>query len=57
MGDLFEATPDDLISRVYLEEKLFETWQHGRTALIGDGEWDLSIVATSLDLRNERAKC
>ncbi|KAG0004562.1 hypothetical protein BGZ65_000127 [Modicella reniformis] len=37
MGDLIEATPQDLISRVYLEEKLFETWQHGRTALIGDG--------------------
>ncbi|KAF9908822.1 hypothetical protein BX616_011370, partial [Lobosporangium transversale] len=36
MGDLIEATPRDLISNVYLEEKLFETWNHGRIALIGD---------------------
>ncbi|KAF9287647.1 hypothetical protein BGZ68_001506 [Mortierella alpina] len=30
MGDMFDATPSDLISKVYLEEKLFETWYHGR---------------------------
>ncbi|KAF9936258.1 hypothetical protein BGZ67_002520 [Mortierella alpina] len=36
MADLINATPRDRISRVMLEEKLFETWQHGRTALIGD---------------------
>ncbi|KAI1297727.1 hypothetical protein EDD11_007007 [Mortierella claussenii] len=37
LGDLINATPKDLISNVYLEEKLFETWNHGRIALIGDG--------------------
>ncbi|KAG0041322.1 hypothetical protein BGZ83_002001 [Gryganskiella cystojenkinii] len=36
MGDLVDHTPKDLISRVYLEDKLFETWTHGRTVLIGD---------------------
>ncbi|KAK3825579.1 MAG: hypothetical protein J3Q66DRAFT_328072 [Benniella sp.] len=36
IGDLIDATPRDKISRVYLEEKMFETWYHGRTVLIGD---------------------
>ncbi|KAG0054782.1 hypothetical protein BGZ83_010458 [Gryganskiella cystojenkinii] len=36
LGDLFELTPREKISRVYLEDKLFETWHHGRTVLIGD---------------------
>ncbi|KAF9358717.1 hypothetical protein BGX26_001056 [Mortierella sp. AD094] len=37
MRDIFDATPKDLISKMYLEEKLFKTWYHGRTVLIGDG--------------------
>ncbi|KAG0059524.1 hypothetical protein BGZ89_000336, partial [Linnemannia elongata] len=36
IGDLVDATPKDLISKVYLEDKLFETWNHGRIALLGD---------------------
>ncbi|KAG0054777.1 hypothetical protein BGZ83_010453 [Gryganskiella cystojenkinii] len=36
LGDLFDKTPKGKISRVYLEDKLFETWTHGRTVLIGD---------------------
>ncbi|KAF9994714.1 hypothetical protein BGZ79_000497 [Entomortierella chlamydospora] len=36
LGDLIQATPKELISKVYLEEKLFETWNHDRIALIGD---------------------
>ncbi|KAF8925185.1 hypothetical protein BGZ58_001060 [Dissophora ornata] len=36
MGELIASTPRDGISRVYLEDKLFETWHHGRTVLIGD---------------------
>ncbi|KAF9980692.1 hypothetical protein BGZ75_008149 [Mortierella antarctica] len=36
MGDMIDATPKDLISKVYLEEKLFETWHSGRTVLVGD---------------------
>ncbi|KAG0049271.1 hypothetical protein BGZ83_005912 [Gryganskiella cystojenkinii] len=36
LGDLINATPKEFISKVYLEEKLFETWYHDRTVLIGD---------------------
>lgn len=36
MGELIAATPRDKISRVFLEDKLFETWHAGRTVLIGD---------------------
>ncbi|KAG0346439.1 hypothetical protein BG005_000740 [Podila minutissima] len=36
MGDLINKTPKDLISKVMLEEKLFETWHGGRTVLLGD---------------------
>ncbi|KAG0038794.1 hypothetical protein BGZ83_002995, partial [Gryganskiella cystojenkinii] len=36
LGDLIDHTPKNMISRVYLEDKLFETWTHGRTVLIGD---------------------
>ncbi|KAF9356663.1 hypothetical protein BGX26_004936 [Mortierella sp. AD094] len=36
MGDLIDATPKDVICKVILEEKLFDTWNYGRTVLIGD---------------------
>ncbi|KAG0217444.1 hypothetical protein BGX31_000245 [Mortierella sp. GBA43] len=36
LGDLIEATDPELISKVFLEVKLYETWYHGRTVLIGD---------------------
>ncbi|KAF9282291.1 hypothetical protein BGZ68_006077 [Mortierella alpina] len=36
LGDLFDKTPQDLISKVMLEEKVFETWYAGRTVLLGD---------------------
>ncbi|KAF9994983.1 hypothetical protein BGZ79_000229 [Entomortierella chlamydospora] len=36
LGDLIDATPKDGISRVFLEDKLFETWNNGRVVLIGD---------------------
>ncbi|KAF9184274.1 hypothetical protein BGZ50_003790 [Haplosporangium sp. Z 11] len=36
LGDLISATPKETVSRVFLEDKLFETWHHGRTVLIGD---------------------
>ncbi|KAF8985103.1 hypothetical protein BGZ46_005888 [Entomortierella lignicola] len=36
LGDFINLTPRDLISNVYLEEKMFETWTHGRIALLGD---------------------
>lgn len=37
LGDLIDKTPQHLISKVMLEEKVFETWFHGRTVLLGDG--------------------
>ncbi|KAF8942933.1 hypothetical protein BGZ47_005972 [Haplosporangium gracile] len=36
LGDIIDATPKDLISKVHFEDMLFETWHHGRTVLIGD---------------------
>ncbi|KAG0021543.1 hypothetical protein BGZ80_002177 [Entomortierella chlamydospora] len=36
MKDLFDATPKKLISKIFLEEKVFRTWYHGRSVLIGD---------------------
>ncbi|KAG0313603.1 hypothetical protein BGZ99_008716 [Dissophora globulifera] len=36
MGNLIDLTPRKLISKVMLEEKLFETWYHERTVLLGD---------------------
>ncbi|KAH7056286.1 hypothetical protein BKA57DRAFT_489103 [Linnemannia elongata] len=36
LGDLIEWTDKDKISKVMLEEKVFETWHHGRTVLLGD---------------------
>ncbi|KAG0335441.1 hypothetical protein BG000_007514 [Podila horticola] len=37
LKDLIDASDKNLISKVYIEEKLFQTWNHGRIALIGDG--------------------
>ncbi|KAF9412100.1 hypothetical protein BGZ76_005232, partial [Entomortierella beljakovae] len=36
MGEIFDATPKELISKIYLEEKVFKTWHYGRIVLIGD---------------------
>ncbi|KAF8946757.1 hypothetical protein BGZ47_011501 [Haplosporangium gracile] len=36
MGDLYDRTPKNLISKVMLEEKVFDTWHSGRVALLGD---------------------
>ncbi|KAG0361772.1 hypothetical protein BGZ54_008973 [Gamsiella multidivaricata] len=36
MGDLVDDTPHELISKVFVEEKLFDTWYYGCTVLIGD---------------------
>ncbi|KAF9586123.1 hypothetical protein BGW38_009483 [Lunasporangiospora selenospora] len=36
IGDLMKETPKELISKVMLEEKLFETWYSGRVVLLGD---------------------
>ncbi|KAG0279757.1 hypothetical protein BGZ95_000289 [Linnemannia exigua] len=36
LGDLINWTPKELIAKVMLEEKVFETWSSGRTVLVGD---------------------
>ncbi|KAF9921038.1 hypothetical protein FBU30_008969, partial [Linnemannia zychae] len=36
MGDLYDLTPKDQISKVILEEKVFKTWYSGRAVLLGD---------------------
>ncbi|OAQ25525.1 FAD/NAD(P)-binding domain-containing protein [Linnemannia elongata AG-77] len=36
LGDLIRVTPRELISQVFLEDILYETWAHERVALIGD---------------------
>ncbi|KAG0204218.1 hypothetical protein BGX33_008660 [Mortierella sp. NVP41] len=37
LGDLYDRTPKDMMSKVMLEEKVFKTWYSGRTVLLGDG--------------------
>ncbi|KAG0371853.1 hypothetical protein BGX24_001076 [Mortierella sp. AD032] len=37
LGDLYDATPQEYISKVMLEEKVFKTWYHRRYVLMGDG--------------------
>ncbi|KAG0380485.1 hypothetical protein BGX24_007841 [Mortierella sp. AD032] len=36
LGDMISATPKERISKVMLEEKLFETWHYNNVVLIGD---------------------
>ncbi|KAF9911533.1 hypothetical protein EC991_003336 [Linnemannia zychae] len=36
MGDLYDATPKEIISKVMLEEKVFDTWYSRRFVLLGD---------------------
>ncbi|KAF9352104.1 hypothetical protein BGX26_010015 [Mortierella sp. AD094] len=36
LAEIFALTPKHLISKVFLEEKMFTTWYHGRTVLLGD---------------------
>ncbi|KAF9935141.1 hypothetical protein FBU30_007520 [Linnemannia zychae] len=36
LGDLYDQTPKELISKVMLEEKVFQTWYSGRFILLGD---------------------
>ncbi|KAK3835620.1 MAG: hypothetical protein J3R72DRAFT_451256 [Linnemannia gamsii] len=36
LADIYNRTPKDRMSMVMLEEKLFQTWYHGRTVLLGD---------------------
>ncbi|KAF9338565.1 hypothetical protein BGZ91_008520 [Linnemannia elongata] len=61
LGEIIDSTPKNGISKVMLEEKLFETWYHGGIVLIGDGAMnamqDAVILANCIydleDLRPE----
>ncbi|KAF9384438.1 hypothetical protein BGX21_001292 [Mortierella sp. AD011] len=52
IGDLINSTESDNVTKVMLEEKLYTTWHHGRTVLMGDGAvnamLDAVILANSL---------
>ncbi|KAG0222140.1 hypothetical protein BGX31_009327, partial [Mortierella sp. GBA43] len=52
MGDIINDTPKLQISKVYLRERVFKTWYHGRTVLIGDGAihalHDAVVLANSI---------
>ncbi|KAG0271502.1 hypothetical protein BGZ95_000675 [Linnemannia exigua] len=37
LGELYDLTPKELISKVSIEEKVFTTWHSGRVVLMGDG--------------------
>ncbi|KAG0260760.1 hypothetical protein BGZ95_004363 [Linnemannia exigua] len=37
LGDLYDLTPKEFISKVMLEEKVFDTWHYRRFVLMGDG--------------------
>ncbi|KAG0262253.1 hypothetical protein BG011_000159 [Mortierella polycephala] len=52
LGELIDATAPDMISRVALEEKLFETWHHGRTFLPSAGQGAQSAIQDALILAN-----
>lgn len=45
LGDLIDRTPKEYISKVMLEEKLFDTWFGGRTVLLGDGKSENETLA------------
>lgn len=40
LKDLIDHTPKDLISKIYLEHKMFKTWFYKRSVLVGDGMRD-----------------
>ncbi|KAF9095908.1 hypothetical protein BGX29_008832 [Mortierella sp. GBA35] len=44
LADMYDQTPKDLISKVILEEKIFETWSAGRTVLLGDACHKLNLA-------------
>ncbi|KAF9302499.1 hypothetical protein BGZ74_005260 [Mortierella antarctica] len=52
IGDLIDRTPKDLISKVMLEEKVFDTWYGLRTVLLGDGAGALTAMHDAVALAN-----
>ncbi|KAG0076588.1 hypothetical protein BGZ90_008470 [Linnemannia elongata] len=52
LGDLIRVTPRELISQVFLEDILYETWAHERVALIGDGQGAVNAIQDAVILAN-----
>ncbi|KAF8923108.1 hypothetical protein BGZ58_003345 [Dissophora ornata] len=48
IGDLVDATPKENVTKVMLEEKLYTTWYHRRTVLLGDGAVNAMLDAIIL---------
>ncbi|KAG0373333.1 hypothetical protein BGX24_011839 [Mortierella sp. AD032] len=42
LGDLYDLTSKEYMSKVMLEDKVFKTWYHGRSVLLGDACHKLS---------------
>ncbi|KAF8946751.1 hypothetical protein BGZ47_011495 [Haplosporangium gracile] len=49
---LLDNSPKRQISKVKLEEKVFETWYSGRTVLIGDEAWATNALHDTIVLAN-----
>ncbi|KAK3817307.1 MAG: hypothetical protein J3Q66DRAFT_339481 [Benniella sp.] len=45
LGDLIEATDPETSGMVLLEEKMFKTWHHGRTVLLGDAVHKMHLAS------------
>ncbi|KFH70983.1 hypothetical protein MVEG_03829 [Podila verticillata NRRL 6337] len=43
LAEYIDRTPSDLMSKVMLEEIVFDTWYGGRTVLLGDGTYAFSM--------------
>ncbi|KAF9125791.1 hypothetical protein BG015_004826 [Linnemannia schmuckeri] len=52
LGDLFDSTPIDRVSKVYFEDMLFETWNHGRTLLPSSGAGAVNAMQDAVILAN-----
>ncbi|KAG0272359.1 hypothetical protein BGZ95_011901 [Linnemannia exigua] len=54
MGDLIDGTPLCQMTKVMLEEKVFDTWHHGRTVLVGDvtlANW-INVLSSSSTIQD-----
>ncbi|KAF9123556.1 hypothetical protein BG015_005291, partial [Linnemannia schmuckeri] len=52
LGDLYDKTPKDLMSKVMLEEKVFKTWYSGRTLNPAGGAGALTAMHDAIALAN-----
>lgn len=53
LRDLMEHTPQNQVSKVMLEEKVFKTWYDCRTVLLGDG----TLVLVELSDAHHSVRC